>query len=127
MQKRTDPSPLGRGPRRGRAYLSAAPSRGLGPASATLSHQTPLGSSGLHASCLDLWREKNDQLVRQAKVTWLLGPLLCSPKLSEGGFPVDLPQLTGGIEFDLPPGARNDWRKTSFAIVATGEIRIDPQ
>ncbi|XP_045324480.1 Fanconi anemia group G protein isoform X2 [Leopardus geoffroyi] len=68
MQKRTDPSPLGWGPRRGRAYLPAAPSRGLGPASATLSHQTPLGSSGLHASCLDLWREKNDQLVRQAKV-----------------------------------------------------------
>ncbi|XP_040337520.1 Fanconi anemia group G protein isoform X2 [Herpailurus yagouaroundi] len=68
MQKRTDPSPLGWGSRRGRAYLSAAPSRGLGPASATLSHQTPLGSSGPHASCLDLWREKNDQLVRQAKV-----------------------------------------------------------
>lgn len=68
MQKRTDLSSLGWGPRRGRAYLSAAPSRGLGPASATLSHQTPLGSSGLHASCLDLWREKNDQLVRQAKV-----------------------------------------------------------
>ncbi|XP_025708594.2 Fanconi anemia group G protein isoform X3 [Callorhinus ursinus] len=39
-----------------------------GPASATMSHQTPLGSSVPHASCLDLWREKNDQLVRQAKV-----------------------------------------------------------
>lgn len=28
----------------------------------------------LHDSCLDLWREKNDQLVRQAKVIGLLGP-----------------------------------------------------
>ncbi|XP_029775252.1 Fanconi anemia group G protein isoform X2 [Suricata suricatta] len=65
MQKRTDRTPLGWGPRRGRAYPSAGPSGGPGPA---LSHQTPLSSSGPHASCLDLWREKNDQLVRQAKV-----------------------------------------------------------
>ncbi|XP_057580836.1 Fanconi anemia group G protein isoform X2 [Hippopotamus amphibius kiboko] len=40
----------------------------LGPASATMAHKTPLGSSASQASCLDLWREKNDQLVRQAKV-----------------------------------------------------------
>ncbi|XP_044121388.1 Fanconi anemia group G protein isoform X3 [Neovison vison] len=33
-----------------------------------MSHQTPLGTSVPHTSCLDLWREKNDQLVRQAKV-----------------------------------------------------------
>ncbi|XP_014652970.1 PREDICTED: Fanconi anemia group G protein isoform X2 [Ceratotherium simum simum] len=33
-----------------------------------MSHETPLGSSAPHASCLDLWRERNDQLVRQAKV-----------------------------------------------------------
>ncbi|XP_032716348.1 Fanconi anemia group G protein isoform X2 [Lontra canadensis] len=33
-----------------------------------MSYQTPLGTSVPHASCLDLWREKNDQLVRQAKV-----------------------------------------------------------
>ncbi|XP_070231800.1 Fanconi anemia group G protein isoform X6 [Bos mutus] len=33
-----------------------------------MAHQTPLGSSASHVSCLDLWREKNDQLVRQAKV-----------------------------------------------------------
>ncbi|XP_045878490.1 Fanconi anemia group G protein [Meles meles] len=33
-----------------------------------MSHQTPLGISVPHASCLDLWREKNDQLVRQVKV-----------------------------------------------------------
>ncbi|XP_058551005.1 Fanconi anemia group G protein [Neofelis nebulosa] len=83
MQKRTDLSPLGWGPRRGRAYLSAAPSRGLGPASATLSHQTPLGSSGLHASCLDLWREKNDQLVRQAKVAQDLRQFLRGQQLAQ--------------------------------------------
>lgn len=68
MRRRRDPSPLGWGPRRGRAYPSGTPSRCPGPASATMSHQTPLGSSVPHASCLDLWREKNDQLVRQAKV-----------------------------------------------------------
>ncbi|XP_077917545.1 Fanconi anemia group G protein isoform X3 [Halichoerus grypus] len=68
VRKRRDPSPLGWGPRRGRAYPSATPSRCPGPASATMSHQTPLGSSVPHASCLDLWRGKNDQLVRQAKV-----------------------------------------------------------
>ncbi|XP_058379408.1 Fanconi anemia group G protein isoform X4 [Diceros bicornis minor] len=61
MRKCTDSSPLGCGLRRGRAYPSAAPS-------ATMSHETPLGSSAPHASCLDLWREKNDQLVRQVKV-----------------------------------------------------------
>ncbi|XP_047623794.1 Fanconi anemia group G protein isoform X3 [Phacochoerus africanus] len=33
-----------------------------------MAHKTLLGSSASHASCLDLWREKNDQLVRQAKV-----------------------------------------------------------
>ncbi|KAF4025461.1 hypothetical protein G4228_017392 [Cervus hanglu yarkandensis] len=33
-----------------------------------MAHKTPLGSSASHVSCLDLWREKNDQLVRQAKV-----------------------------------------------------------
>ncbi|XP_008580634.1 PREDICTED: Fanconi anemia group G protein [Galeopterus variegatus] len=33
-----------------------------------MSHQTRLGSSEPRASCLDLWREKNDWLVRQAKV-----------------------------------------------------------
>ncbi|XP_034519953.1 Fanconi anemia group G protein isoform X2 [Ailuropoda melanoleuca] len=68
VRKRRDPSPLGWGPRRGRAYPATAPSRCPGPASATASHQTPLGSSVPHASCLDLWREKNDQLVRQVKV-----------------------------------------------------------
>ncbi|XP_025708596.2 Fanconi anemia group G protein isoform X2 [Callorhinus ursinus] len=68
LRRRRDPSPLGWGPRRGRAYPSGTPSRCPGPASATMSHQTPLGSSVPHASCLDLWREKNDQLVRQAKV-----------------------------------------------------------
>ncbi|XP_022356051.1 Fanconi anemia group G protein isoform X3 [Enhydra lutris kenyoni] len=68
LRKRKDPSPLRWGPRRGRAYLSAVPSRCPTPASATMSHQTPLGTSVPHASCLDLWREKNDQLVRQAKV-----------------------------------------------------------
>ncbi|XP_037350859.1 Fanconi anemia group G protein [Talpa occidentalis] len=31
-------------------------------------YQTPLGSSPPHANCLDLWKEKNDQLVKQAKV-----------------------------------------------------------
>ncbi|XP_034872289.1 Fanconi anemia group G protein [Mirounga angustirostris] len=68
VRKRRDPYPLGWGPRRGRAYPSATPSRCPGPASATMSHQTPLGSSVPHASCLNLWREKNDELVRQAKV-----------------------------------------------------------
>ncbi|XP_008140163.2 Fanconi anemia group G protein [Eptesicus fuscus] len=38
-----------------------------------MSHQTPLGSSVPQANCLDLWREKNDQLVRQAKVAQDLG------------------------------------------------------
>nr|KAF6484397.1 FA complementation group G [Rousettus aegyptiacus] len=33
-----------------------------------MSHQTPLGSLVPQANCLDLWRDKNDQLVRQAKV-----------------------------------------------------------
>ncbi|KAF6327296.1 FA complementation group G [Rhinolophus ferrumequinum] len=33
-----------------------------------MSHQTPLGTSVPPANCLDLWKEKNDQLVRQAKV-----------------------------------------------------------
>ncbi|XP_055282942.1 Fanconi anemia group G protein isoform X4 [Moschus berezovskii] len=33
-----------------------------------MAHKTTLGSSASHVSCLDLWREKNDQLVRQAKV-----------------------------------------------------------
>lgn len=50
------------------AYPSAAPFRCLAPALAIMAHQTPLGSSASHVSCLDLWREKNDQLVRQAKV-----------------------------------------------------------
>ncbi|KAM8941372.1 Fanconi anemia group G protein isoform 1-T1 [Lycaon pictus] len=68
VRKRRDLSPLGWGPRRDRPYPSADPSRCPGPASATISHQTPLSSSGPHTSCLDLWREKNDQLVRQAKV-----------------------------------------------------------
>ncbi|KAF0883918.1 Fanconi anemia group G protein isoform X1 [Crocuta crocuta] len=68
MQKRTDPTLLRWGPRRGRPYPSAGPPRGPGPTSATSSHQTPLSCLGPHASCLDLWREKNDQLVRQAKV-----------------------------------------------------------
>ncbi|XP_072584138.1 Fanconi anemia group G protein isoform X2 [Vulpes vulpes] len=67
VRKRRDLSPLEWGPRRDRAYPSD-PSRCPGPASATISHQTPLSSSGPHTSCLDLWREKNDQLVRQAKV-----------------------------------------------------------
>eukprot|EP00070_Physeter_catodon_P042753 XP_028349647.1 Fanconi anemia group G protein isoform X2 [Physeter catodon] len=33
-----------------------------------MAHRTPPGSSASHASCLDLWREKNDQLVQQTKV-----------------------------------------------------------
>nr|XP_058927651.1 Fanconi anemia group G protein isoform X2 [Kogia breviceps] len=33
-----------------------------------MAHRTPPGSSASHASCLDLWRENNDQLVQQAKV-----------------------------------------------------------
>ncbi|XP_022456022.1 Fanconi anemia group G protein isoform X3 [Delphinapterus leucas] len=33
-----------------------------------MAHRTPPGSSASHASCLDLWREKNDQLIQQAKV-----------------------------------------------------------
>ncbi|XP_004600452.2 Fanconi anemia group G protein [Sorex araneus] len=32
--------------------------------------QTPLDSPPPHASCLDLWKEKNNQLVRQLKVAW---------------------------------------------------------
>lgn len=83
--KRKDPSPIRWGPRRGRAYLSGFPSRCPTPASATMSHQTPLGTSVPHTSCLDLWREKNDQLVRQAKVTRLLGPSLTRKGVS-GGF-----------------------------------------
>lgn len=89
MRKRTDSPPLGWELRPGRAYPLAAPSKCAGPASATRSHETPLGSSTPHASCLDLWRQRNDQLVRQAKVTRLLGPSLCSPIK---GFAVDLPQ-----------------------------------
>jgi hypothetical protein len=38
------------------------------------------------SSSLDLWREKNDQLVRQAKVMWLLGLSPCTLKMSESGF-----------------------------------------
>ncbi|XP_046528039.1 Fanconi anemia group G protein isoform X2 [Equus quagga] len=68
MRKRTDSPPLGWELRPGRAYPLAAPSKCAGPASATRSHETPLGSSTPHASCLDLWRQRNDQLVRQAKV-----------------------------------------------------------
>lgn len=48
--------------------LPARVGRCPGPASATMSHQTSLGTSVPQANCLDLWREKNDQLVRQAKV-----------------------------------------------------------
>ncbi|XP_029057436.1 Fanconi anemia group G protein [Monodon monoceros] len=33
-----------------------------------MAHRTLPGSSASHASCLDLWREKNDQLIQQAKV-----------------------------------------------------------
>ncbi|XP_019584568.2 Fanconi anemia group G protein isoform X1 [Rhinolophus sinicus] len=33
-----------------------------------MTHQTPVGTSVPPDNCLDLWREKNDQLVRQAKV-----------------------------------------------------------
>lgn len=95
VRKRRDLSPLGWEPRRDRPYPSADPSRCPGPASATISHQTPLSSSGPHTSCLDLWREKNDQLVRQAKVTRLLGPSLWSAKIPERGFPTDLAQLMG--------------------------------
>ncbi|XP_033286946.1 Fanconi anemia group G protein isoform X2 [Orcinus orca] len=39
-----------------------------------MAHRTPPGSSASHASCLDLWREKNDQLVQQAKVAQDSGP-----------------------------------------------------
>ncbi|XP_037706956.1 Fanconi anemia group G protein [Choloepus didactylus] len=33
-----------------------------------MSHKVPLDCSASRASCLDLWREKNDRLVRQSKV-----------------------------------------------------------
>ena len=72
------------------AYPSAAPFRCLAPALAIMAHQTPLGSSASHVSFRDLWREKNDQLVRQAKVTLLLGPLLCNPQIPGKGYAVDL-------------------------------------
>ncbi|XP_053425754.1 Fanconi anemia group G protein isoform X2 [Nycticebus coucang] len=44
-----------------------------------MSHQLPLGSS-----CLDLWREKNDQLVRQAKVAQGSGLPLRRQQLAQG-------------------------------------------
>lgn len=69
--------------RRRQADPFAGLSRCPGPASATMSHHTPLGSSVPQANCLDLWRAENDRLVRQAKVTWFLGPWLFSPKIPE--------------------------------------------
>lgn len=95
MRKSTDPSARRCGLRRRQAYPLAALSRCPGPAWATMSHQTPLGSLVPQANCLDLWRDKNDQLVRQAKVMRLLGPSFCSPKIPERGFAVNLPQPMG--------------------------------
>ncbi|XP_049752488.1 Fanconi anemia group G protein isoform X1 [Elephas maximus indicus] len=45
--------------------------------------QTPLDSPSPRASCLDLWREKNDLLVRQAKVTQDSGLLLRQQHLAQ--------------------------------------------
>lgn len=47
-----------------------------------MSHHTPLDSSVPQANCLDLWREKNDQLVRQAKVAQESGQLLRRQQLA---------------------------------------------
>ncbi|KAM5258409.1 Fanconi anemia group G protein isoform 2-T3 [Hipposideros larvatus] len=48
-----------------------------------MSHQTSLGTSVPQANCLDLWREKNDQLVRQAKVAQDAGPPLRRQQLAQ--------------------------------------------
>ncbi|XP_045371131.1 Fanconi anemia group G protein isoform X3 [Camelus bactrianus] len=48
-----------------------------------MAHKTPLGSSAPPTSCLDLWREKNDQLVRQAKVAQDLGLSLRRQQLAQ--------------------------------------------
>lgn len=101
MRKCTDLFLIWRGLRRGQA---TAHSRCSGPASATMSHQTPLGTSMPQANCLDLWREKNDQLVQQAKVMRrLLGPWLCSPQIAERRFAMDLPQpVRRGLSLTSP-------------------------
>ncbi|XP_016078477.1 PREDICTED: Fanconi anemia group G protein isoform X1 [Miniopterus natalensis] len=48
-----------------------------------MSCQTPLATSVPQANCLDLWREKNDQLVRQAKVAQDLGLSLRRQQLAQ--------------------------------------------
>nr|XP_015094540.1 Fanconi anemia group G protein isoform X2 [Vicugna pacos] len=48
-----------------------------------MAHKTTLGSSAPPTSCLDLWREKNDQLVRQAKVAQDLGLSLRRQQLAQ--------------------------------------------
>lgn len=48
-----------------------------------MSHQTSLGTSVPQANCLDLWREKNNQLVRQAKVAQGAGPPLRRQQLAQ--------------------------------------------
>ncbi|XP_006863231.1 PREDICTED: Fanconi anemia group G protein [Chrysochloris asiatica] len=52
------------------------------PASVTMS-QAPLDSSPPRTSCLDLWREKNDRLVRQAKGSRQSGLLLRQQQLAQ--------------------------------------------
>lgn len=91
MRKCPGPSPLGLRAWACQLHPSQVRFRCLGPASATMSRQT----TSVGSSCLDLWREKNDRLVRQAKVTRLVAPSVCSPKIPESGFAVDLPQPMG--------------------------------
>ncbi|XP_007522894.2 Fanconi anemia group G protein [Erinaceus europaeus] len=48
-----------------------------------MTQQCPLGLSAPPANCLDLWREKNDQLVRQTKVAQDLGLSLRRKRLAQ--------------------------------------------
>ncbi|KAG8505992.1 Fanconi anemia group G protein, partial [Galemys pyrenaicus] len=65
-RKCRDGSPLGRGFGGARLPILQKPHLGV---RVTMFYQTPLGSSPPHTNCLDLWKEKNDQLVKQTKVT----------------------------------------------------------
>uniref|UniRef100_A0A8C6E9G5 Fanconi anemia complementation group G n=1 Tax=Moschus moschiferus TaxID=68415 RepID=A0A8C6E9G5_MOSMO len=59
-----------------------------------MAHKTTLGSSASHVSCLDLWREKNDQLSR-ASEDMLLLPKTWRPPAEESDAPLTLQDARG--------------------------------
>lgn len=63
--------------------LAAPASSARSPASATMSSHTDPGSSEPRASCLDLWKDKNNRLVRQVQVAQGSGLSLRRQRLAQ--------------------------------------------